>query len=771
MGKKHHKTKIQVSSAFTSGSHATSNPSSATAAATATGATKPPLSVTEKLNLLRRDDAAHEARLRRERAKAKLKNRRDGDRARYDAHGNLIEGPSSSSSSSPFRVDDEDDGDDAAAAAVVTENLAKLDLNAATMPSVPPVIREVLNLGEVPALGRLGGTRRRRWTGHRRLGNGAADDVSNGAGEQGTSRARAAPGPPPPKSWVTDKYLCNRTGRWKVVTGEGYGPRQWRWRQQRQRQQLVPSMCRTRDNSSRFECYMGLDHLSWRRQSRHSPERLSCMVARRIAQHWDELLEVEQYNLATLPARLKALILGNVVLYGPDVVTIRTLQVLFLNRAELANATGAEEMKELNLSTLVGGGGRWTGLTLRGLLQKVIMCGRIHEEDEAFPVLLTSSSPLSAKGIAKGQECPRQHDPTPESWDDEEEDDDDDGRENGTSITKPLITTRFANLTHLSLARPQFRYPSIPWSDLLALTKHLPTITHLSLAYWPTPTLTPNSRTAYVSPNPKYAGAPPLTGPASTAIPLGGTHFYSAMDDDWSEAAGILRRLSANTYCLKYLDVEGCSEWWSALVWPVKKRDGHRKGGGDPDGLAEGNGTGRASASTFKLGKYWNVNHDDDDDDDEWSNYSASCPYSTHSAHRQNSNSYNNGKDRIFTAGVDWTGPWREVGLLQLSHCGGTYYNPSDPNPSSTPQFTFRSKQMTLGLSNDVATTLATASTPASASATATAASRLAVASVGTATRVYVEIYRRRYAAGMKQVQTRMGSCECISEIFLREKN
>ena len=71
------------------------------------------------------------------------------------------------------------------------------------------------------------------------------------------------------------------------------------------------------------------------------------MVARQMARYWDELLEMEQYNLATLPARLKALLLGISVLYGPDAITIRTLEVLFLNRSELEDATGAEELTEL----------------------------------------------------------------------------------------------------------------------------------------------------------------------------------------------------------------------------------------------------------------------------------------------------------------------------------------------------------------------------------------------------------------------------------------
>jgi hypothetical protein len=51
------------------------------------------------------------------------------------------------------------------------------------------------------------------------------------------------------------------------------------------------------------------------------------------------------------------------------------------------------------------------------------------------------------------------------------------------------------------------------------------------------------------------------------SIPYGGTHYYSELRQDWSEAANILRRLSKSTYCLKWLDLSGCNRWIPALVW------------------------------------------------------------------------------------------------------------------------------------------------------------------------------------------------------------
>lgn len=43
--------------------------------------------------------------------------------------------------------------------------------------------------------------------------------------------------------------------------------------------------------------------------------------------------------------------------------------------------------------------------------------------------------------------------------------------------------------------------------------------------------------------------------------------MYSAFENNWVEAAGVLRRFSKTTYCLKWLDLEGCSDWIPALSW------------------------------------------------------------------------------------------------------------------------------------------------------------------------------------------------------------
>jgi hypothetical protein len=112
-----------------------------------------------------------------------------------------------------------------------------------------------------------------------------------------------------------------------------------------------------------------------------------------------------------------------------------------------------------------------------------------------------------------------------------------------SSIPTALVSRRFPNLTRLSLARPG---TFASWSQLLKLSAHLSTITHLSLAYWPVPSMVPNSK--------------PLKSHDNAL-------FDSDSDQNWHEAANILRRFSNNTYGLKWLDLEGCNEWLSALIW------------------------------------------------------------------------------------------------------------------------------------------------------------------------------------------------------------
>lgn len=120
-----------------------------------------------------------------------------------------------------------------------------------------------------------------------------------------------------------------------------------------------------------------------------------------------------------------------------------------------------------------------------------------------------------------------------------------------TAIPRPLLV----NLTHLSLAASPETSSLSSWKQLLVFSTRLPTLTHLSLAYWPIPSLTPNATLA------KVVGAQGQT------FQYGGRNPYSlTLDDDWSEAILVLRKLSKNLYGLEYLDLTGCGPWARVLT-------------------------------------------------------------------------------------------------------------------------------------------------------------------------------------------------------------
>ena len=101
------------------------------------------------------------------------------------------------------------------------------------------------------------------------------------------------------------------------------------------------------------------------------------------------------------------------------------------------------------------------------------------------------------------------------------------------SITKPLRCA-IPHLTHLSLSHPS---PNVSWPRFLAFAKHVPTITYLSLAYWPVPSAAPNSTTTVMSPS------------RGRDIQYGATNYYShSIDSDFREAASILRRLASSKF-------------------------------------------------------------------------------------------------------------------------------------------------------------------------------------------------------------------------------
>lgn len=133
----------------------------------------------------------------------------------------------------------------------------------------------------------------------------------------------------------------------------------------------------------------------------------------------------------------------------------------------------------------------------------------------------------------------------------------------GWSKTLESSSLRFFNLAHLSLAlsptSTQVRKRTVAsWSGLLKVAPSLSRLSSLSLAHWPSPTLTPHAASTYTTI--KNPLSPSLPG-----IPYSGSDMYTSYDGDWSEAANLLKMLSRHLYCLQWLDLTGCGDWFVAL--------------------------------------------------------------------------------------------------------------------------------------------------------------------------------------------------------------
>lgn len=252
---------------------------------------------------------------------------------------------------------------------------------------------------------------------------------------------------------------------------------------------------------------------------------------RTLAIHWEELVEYEQHYLPSLPIYLKEALLSYLSVYGErGCLDLESLKILFGSDREVEGGSGSEETRFLDFTGLLNP--KYTLVDLKKSLP----------DSRSKPSATSAMAGLSlteskGKGIVRAEVA--------ESWEDELNE----------TPAAPLLPTLsiplFSNLTRLSLAHPG---ETASWADLLAVSPRLRTLTHLSLAYWPTPSTTPNAATAS------------MVSKHTNPVALGGSHFYSELDDDWHEAANILRRLSKNTYCLKWLDLEGCT-WHKALTW------------------------------------------------------------------------------------------------------------------------------------------------------------------------------------------------------------
>ena len=245
------------------------------------------------------------------------------------------------------------------------------------------------------------------------------------------------------------------------------------------------------------------------------PESYSLMsqALKALARNWSWHLEWDQYHLAQLPTRYKEALLYFIVHYSPQGICRNGLEILFLGHTVPRDAPDNEDLTHLDFAASIG-----RSLSLEDL------------ED-----FLTRVPSMATDGVLDAQSA------VPESWD--------------APFASPLSyisVSRFPSLTHLSLSHPT----NASWKSLLSLVSHLATLTHLSLAYWPFPTLHSNSTN-------------------DTELPVGygyynPTLFYAFSDIYWTEAATILRHLSKKTYCLRWLDLTGCSSW----IWALRCESG-----------------------------------------------------------------------------------------------------------------------------------------------------------------------------------------------------
>lgn len=230
---------------------------------------------------------------------------------------------------------------------------------------------------------------------------------------------------------------------------------------------------------------------------------------------------------------MRETLLSYITIYGEEkCLDFKSFKILF--QPDGSDTSEWEDVRFLDLTGLLN-----EELTISDIGKCLKRMQALVPEDlEALTISTTSPK---GKGKAPAEVA--------DSW---EEEVNDDANTKETSVVLPaqLTTPHFTNLSRLSLAHAG---TLASWPDLLKLSPNLNKLTHLSLAYWPRPTLTPNSATTSMVSN-------------HSRVSLGGTPYYSDLDDDYHEAANILRRFSINTYSLQWLDLTGCT-WLKALTW------------------------------------------------------------------------------------------------------------------------------------------------------------------------------------------------------------
>ncbi|KAJ5467818.1 hypothetical protein N7475_005570 [Penicillium sp. IBT 31633x] len=278
------------------------------------------------------------------------------------------------------------------------------------------------------------------------------------------------------------------------------------------------------------------------------PDRRSMvhLLLKSMALNWSWHLEYDGPFLSQLPNHIKELLLSYIAVYGRGSSLggyMKGLKPLFLTQQDQDKL--GEENPDFNESRGINGDFQIGQLDLGNALGNWITLKQLINE-----VTFSPDPAVGSPGYTK-------QDTVPAAWDEE----DGNGKEDlpddlpASPIPKVITQTlRFPKLRALSLAHPKPSAAS--WPALLSLLAHTPTLTHLSLAHWPIPSWNSGSIITCFR--------EPVTRLSTSDV----------VDDNWAEAASILRQVSRSTYCLKWLDLEGCGEWLPALKWVGKDPDG-----------------------------------------------------------------------------------------------------------------------------------------------------------------------------------------------------
>jgi hypothetical protein len=282
---------------------------------------------------------------------------------------------------------------------------------------------------------------------------------------------RLPAGPPPPNSWL-------ESSRWAPVT---------------------KSTQQTSIERNRFEVdsLPGIGEIP-------RPSSLIATCLRHMARNWTFQRDYNHYYLATLPTKLRTILLSYIASYGPEegVGYGGLKSIMSPQDGNFNGFCGNDDFERLDLSGSIG-----RSIYFKQLQELIVATDNKKDNEESWDA--------AVRTIPKSP------------------------------------TMSLQSLKILSLANPP---RTISWAKFLTFATSIPTVTHLSLANWPTPNLTPNSTTTTISS--RY----------SPNLQYGGTNFYShTLDSDWSEATALLRRLSNTLYSLEFLDLSGCDQWSAAL--------------------------------------------------------------------------------------------------------------------------------------------------------------------------------------------------------------